>query len=343
MKKIKENKLILNLIGIIVYVIFSVMIAVGFIILPKKYNVFLLIAMLVCVGLLCLFLYCYIYKDVRKIKKIYNLYNESYINEKELINEINISPVINDIIKTLVNKLNKVNILDMTQKQSQYQALQNQINPHFLYNTLESIRSEALCSDIMSVANMAEALARFFRYTISNINKLVTVSDELRNVETYFSIQKYRFEEKIKIEYNFDYDEVKNYCIPKLCLQPIVENAICHGLEEKIGVGTVKISITATRSRLIIKVSDDGIGMSGDKMDSLNRKMIGNLLDSASETIDTSSKNGIALINVNNRIKLLFGEEYGINIYSIESMGTDVEISTPIIEDKEYEKRNFKI
>lgn len=217
------------------------------------------------------------------------------------------------------------NSFELSKRQAQYQALQNQINPHFLYNTLESIRSEALISGLGSVADMCEALATFFRYTISNQADVVTVDEELQNIKTYFYIQQYRFGSRLslKIEYEEeDVDSLVRCKLPKLTLQPIVENAIIHGIEQKLGNGTVTIKLLMTQRCLLIRISDDGVGMDPEILEKVNQRMAGNVPPG-------SGKGGIAIANVNNRIRLLFGETYGVIVYSTLGVGTDVEISLP--------------
>ena len=213
--------------------------------------------------------------------------------------------------------------LEASKRQAQYQALQNQINPHFLYNTLESIRSEAVIYGLDSVDAMCEALANYFRYTISNMENVVTVRDELENIRNYFTIQQYRFEDRLKLTVEEGEDtEALDCLLPKLTLQPIVENAIIHGLERRIGTGTVTVRLIMTESRLLIQVSDDGLGMDEETLERINH-------DIAANISGTGSRGGIAIGNVNNRIQLLFGEEYGVIVYSAKDAGTDVEISLP--------------
>lgn len=208
--------------------------------------------------------------------------------------------------------------------------MQNQINPHFLYNTLEGIRGEAITAGLDNVAQMTEALATFFRYTISNLENLVTLEDELGNIENYFIIQQYRFGERLRLQVVCDEDdraELLQCRIPKLTLQPIVENSIVHGVERKIGRGNLRIKIEGTAKRLLITVSDDGLGMEEDVLASLNRQISSTRFDYVCS--DTKREGGIALVNVNNRIKLLFGEQYGLCIYSTPGVGTDVEVTLP--------------
>lgn len=232
-------------------------------------------------------------------------------------------------------------VFDLNKRQAQYLALHNQINPHFLYNTLESIRSEALIAGLVSVSDMTEALATFFRYTISKVENLVSVEEELENCKTYFRIQQYRFGERLKLHIEYEeeeWEEIGHCRIPKLTLQPILENSIIHGTELKIGTGNLRIQFERTQKRLLIRISDDGIGMDEGTLRELNQKL---RKDSSAVSYQQSeTKGGIALVNVNNRIHLLFGEEYGMHVYSIQGNGTDVEIILPaVMRDREIKNR----
>ena len=242
----------------------------------------------------------------------------------------------------MIQLLKSEQMLNENKRQAQYLALQNQINPHFLYNTLESIRSEAMEAGMDSVVCMTEALAHFFRYTISNMENMVTLEEELDNINTYFLIQKYRFEERIglTIEYDQEEHDLLNHCLlPKLTLQPVVENSIIHGIERKMGFSTVRIVLRCTEKRLIIQVSDDGIGMQPEALDDLNRKLNQSLFESLH---NKKKKGGIALVNVNNRIHLIFGEEYGMTVYSTPGVGTDVMIELPLVTSRrELKKVDF--
>ncbi|MDC7241472.1 MAG: histidine kinase [Spirochaetales bacterium] len=230
------------------------------------------------------------------------------------------------MVERIRKLLNSRELLQAGKRQEQFLALQNQINPHFLYNTLEGIRSEALGAGVVSIAEMTEALSRFFRYTISSMDHLVSLEDELDNVQTYFLIQQYRFGKRLhlKILQNIDSSaRLSGFLVPKLILQPIVENAIIHGLERKVGEGLLTIRIEQTRENLIITISDDGVGMTRDTL----REVLELLAER--RVASSESHRGIAVLNVNNRIKLHFGEQYGICVSSVQNVGTDVEITLP--------------
>jgi two-component system sensor histidine kinase YesM len=218
-------------------------------------------------------------------------------------------------------------------KQAEIDALQSQINPHFLYNTLEAIRGQAIVEGVDEIADMTEALSAFFRYSVSQRGSIVTLEDELKSVDNYFAIQYYRFGDRFSLVKLLDDNaDLLRYQLPKLTLQPIVENAIYHGLEGRIGKGCITIRVTVTNQRLIINVVDNGIGIEKSKLDELN--------DQLSQGIEYSAENhaiasrGIAIVNVNQRIKLNFGESYGLWVYSTPDLGTDVEIGLPLIKEE---------
>ena len=168
--------------------------------------------------------------------------------------------------------LDKSELITVSKKKSEYLALQNQINPHFLYNTLEGIRAEALIAGVDSIAEMTEALATYFRYTISQVNNLVTLEEELANVENYYYIQQFRFGSKLdlRIRYDCEDEEEALMCqLPKLTLQPIVENSIYHGLRGNRSSGRIQVYVHQKYSRLYFTIYDTGKGMTENELEVL--------------------------------------------------------------------------
>ena len=217
---------------------------------------------------------------------------------------------------------------ELMETRMKFAQLQNQINPHFLYNTLENIRARAILDDNEVIADMTEALSRFFRYNISKRSDVVKLSEELDNIRTYMHIQQYRFSNKFDFQV-FVHDEqndVMNAQIPKMTLQPIVENAIFHGMEEKIGKGHIEIHIEFDERNVYLIVEDDGVGMSEEALFRLREKLAAKP-DGSWETGHGSD--GIAMRNVNNRLKLLYGSDYGITVSSEEGVGTEVSLTLP--------------
>lgn len=223
-------------------------------------------------------------------------------------------------------RLHGEEITKLRQKQSEYLALQNQINPHFLYNALEAIRADALLADCKEIAETTEALATFFRYTISNVQEYVTLSDELDNTENYFTIQRCRFGDKLSMELEMENEDLLEARMPKLILQPIVENAISHGLEGKIDNGMVRILVENSEHTLFLRVRDDGVGMEEEQVAQLNAYFSGN-----QHAVIGQHRGGIALQNVNSRIRLTFGEDYGLHIFSAVGIGTECCITMPLL------------
>lgn len=267
-------------------------------------------------------------KHFRKSEQIMNLYATGYTIQEICQLEWYPSRGTEMALKKAMELLDTGKLLKVSKKQAQYLALQNQINPHFLYNTLEGIRSEAVIAGLEVVADMTEALAKFFRYTISKVENLVTLADEIDNIRTYFSIQQFRFGERLHlhIEYPEDEADILQCYLPKLTLQPIVENAIIHGLEQKVEDGELRIIISRTSKRLMIQVSDNGIGIEKETLLRMQKALV----KTSYAYIDGRSEGGIALLNVNNRIRLLFGEEYGLVINSVKHCGTDVIVTLPV-------------
>ncbi|NLU53584.1 MAG: histidine kinase [Clostridiaceae bacterium] len=297
---------------------------------PELFTAFLLgggLLILIIAGL-----YQFVHKPYKGTSRLLKLFAQGYTMERVYDMPNPISPEITDAFNRFKELVNTTELINLSVKQSQYLALQNQINPHFLYNTLEGIRGEALSAGVTSIAQMTEALSTFFRYTISNVDRLVTLEEELENIENYCIIQQYRFGDRLSLSVEVDDEDtdwILNCRMPKLTLQPIVENSIYHGLEPKLGKGNLKIKVESTKSRLIITVSDDGLGFEEERLSILNNALNGISVDYVKP--DSEKKGGIALINVNSRIKLLFGEEYGLYIYSSPGAGTDVQITLPIL------------
>ncbi|MFA9464548.1 MAG: sensor histidine kinase [Velocimicrobium sp.] len=234
-------------------------------------------------------------------------------------------------VERCANQKNRENSAEMFNKQAELAALQSQINPHFLYNTLESIRGQALMDDNYDIAKMVEALASFFRYSISRKGELVTLRDELSNIQNYMMILRYRFNNRFSLEIYIDDEDQKayDYFIPKLILQPVVENAIFHGLEECLEGGRVSIEVIVTKTSLILTVSDNGKGMDSKALIELNQRIHLANQYREKEKEEKHRTTGIALPNIHMRIQLLFGSEYGVNVYSTLNLGTDVEITIP--------------
>ena len=272
-------------------------------------------------------------RPYRSFKKLCSEFIQGHIYQKLIDRSRLYFPLLHDVLERFDNLVSRERAIELSTRQAELLALQNQINPHFLYNTLDAIRGDALCLGVDNIADITEALSTYFHYTITNAGTLVFLTDELENVENYFMIQQYRFGDKLKMTIDIpDSPEMLLMQCPKLMLQPIVENSIIHGLETKKGVGTVNISILLTDRNVLINVSDDGVGIEENELDAINNRL--RYISLIHQTEEGGSHHGLALINVCRRIKLLFGEQYGIQVYSIRNMGTDVRITLPYIKKR---------
>lgn len=275
-----------------------------------------------------------ILEPLRAIRKKIELFNEGIIFTEIFKTLEGFSPDLDLLLLRIHTILDKDKIIENAKQQARYLALQNQINPHFLYNVLESIRSDAIMAGVPEIGKIAEALAVFFRYTTSKMESLSTLQEELANVENYFLIQKYRFDDKLELRIKLPPDDkdILKTPIPKLTLQPIVENAIKHGLEPKVEGGAVVIDLEHSDTVLYISVVDDGVGIGETELERLNEKLA--RMDAGDGSANESGKGGIALMNVNSRIRLLMGEEYGIHILSTPEIGTEVCLTLPYMFDR---------
>ncbi|HWT74008.1 MAG TPA: histidine kinase [Mobilitalea sp.] len=231
----------------------------------------------------------------------------------------------NQMLVKLDNLIKKNYIQQLEKKESEFRNLQLQINPHFLYNTLETISSIAAVKQAFVICELCEKLGENFRYSLGkNYGEFVTVMQELQHTQNYVYIQKTRFGNKFEVFYNVD-PEVENKLILRFILQPIVENAIVHGLSNIPGKGTLEISINKTEELLVIKIEDDGVGMPPEKVEEINQYI--------NDSIGSDrKKQSIGIRNVNQRIKLACGSEYGITIVSSVNHGSCFTIELPLMQ-----------
>lgn len=215
----------------------------------------------------------------------------------------------------------KVKDAELKAKEYELNLLQSQINPHFLYNTLKTAQYMAFAKDPRT-EKMIKLLIALFKTSITRGEKVVKVSEEIAHVKTYVDIQQMRFEGKIKVIYDVS-DDMLDIPVLKLTLQPIVENAIYHGLEVTDHGGTIVIEIRKMEMKLKITIRDDGAGMTEDKLKEIKARLEGK-----------TKGESIGIINVHERIKLYFGDEYGIEVDSTLGNGTTVNIYFPLLEQQ---------
>ncbi|NRF94573.1 sensor histidine kinase [Paenibacillus frigoriresistens] len=214
---------------------------------------------------------------------------------------------------------------EIREKNAQISALQSQINPHFLYNTLGSISMYAEIQGNREVVKMTNNLSKLLRYSINSHKSQVPLSLELEHVKGYMAIQQIRFEDKIQFHVNIE-PELLSYCVIRFILQPIVENSIVHGIDKGNGYGNIILTGKKQDTNMLITIQDDGAGMSAVQLQNLLDKKF----DFASSEEGTG---GHGLMNVHRRIALRYGNQYGIKIESSLKQGTTIFITLPLIED----------
>jgi two-component system sensor histidine kinase YesM len=230
----------------------------------------------------------------------------------------------NNMIQEIKNLIHLVQVEEKCKRKAEISILQAQIKPHFLYNTLDTIQwmaEEHGADDIIHVVN---ALTNLLRIGLSKGKEVIKVRDEIMHIESYLIIQKVRYEDKLDYEINIP-EELMNLEVIKLILQPIVENAIYHGIKEKRGKGKITIEGKVIDNKLCFTITDNGKGITQDKLKHINKILNGKS--------PVKINIGFGIYNVNERIRLSYGEEFGIVFYSTEDIGTKVEIWHPVINE----------
>lgn len=240
------------------------------------------------------------------------------------------APTVHDEVGELIETYNymtgRINELLEKQKETaeelriaEFNSLQAQINPHFLYNTMDMIHWMARKGETAAISNAVQRLAKFYKLTLSHKSNFMSICEELEHVSTYVDLQNMRFKNAIDFVVDVP-DELLHYNIPKLTFQPIVENAIIHGiLEKEKKEGTIVITGWREGEDIILLVSDDGVGISREKLAGI---LTGQRDCSAGGT-------NIAVYNIHKRLKLLYGENYGLCYSSVPGQGTEVRIKLP--------------
>ena len=210
-------------------------------------------------------------------------------------------------------------------RKTELKALQAQINPHFLYNTLDSIAWMCERGRNADAVNMVHALARLFRISISKGHELIPIAKEIEHAESYLQIQKYRYKNQFTYEFDVDPDCLDYYC-NKITLQPIIENSINHGLDLLVEEGYIRVEVCQDGDDVLFRVQDNGVGMSPEQVAAILEQ-------------DPEDRTGIGIRNVNDRLRIYFGPPYGLHITSELDVGTCVEIRMPKVREGDYEAK----
>ena len=245
--------------------------------------------------------------------------NLQIVADQSDIEEINsLSYSFNQLIQKIDNLLKQIKEDAKLQRQSEIKVLQAQINPHFLYNTLDALNWKALQHQDAEMTTLIRSLCDFYRISLSNGDEFIPIKDEIKHVECYLKIQSIRFKNQFTYDLEVEPHLLSMYCL-KILLQPLIENAITHGLRPLDHPGEIHIRIFTQENNIIMTVEDNGVGMS-DQM-----------LDEVKNGLSNQALHKYGLYNINQRIRLTYGETYGIHIQSQLNSGTKVTVTIPQI------------
>lgn len=231
--------------------------------------------------------------------------------------------MLSDSLNAMIDKINElldqVTTEQIRLRKAEFELLQAQINPHFLYNTLDTIVWLAEAGDQKRVVSMVGNLSDFFRTSLNQGKDIIPIREELAHVRSYLEIQQVRYQDILRYEITVP-EDLYEYKIPKITIQPLVENALYHGIKNKRGQGTITITGERSENGFVLYVRDNGIGMIQERLNEVRAGI---------QKLSYTGKEIYGLYNVNERIRLNFGETYGISIESTYGEGTCVSISLP--------------
>lgn len=239
----------------------------------------------------------------------------------------NLGRSFNSMIRQIEQLIDEVYYEQQKKRRAQLRTLEEQIKPHFLYNTLDTIIWLAKEKEAFEVVNLVEALTNMYRIALSKGKSHISIKEELQHVSAYLFIQQTRYSDKMIYSINID-EHFMNYNIPKLILQPLVENSIYHGIKEKRGKGEITISAIETCKTLTIRVADTGAGIKKEKLEEINKLLFEN----------NKTPDSFGIFYVNEKLKLEYGNDFGILISSEEGKYTNVDVLLPIIRSTICEK-----
>lgn len=293
----------------------------------KHATIFFILIMILSAIFLTSFVGKYISKPFEKMaeqmrtinRKSLVLYNETSGPEEMKI----LHNGFKELLLRIQTLMDQIQLEQEEKRQLEFAVMHAQINPHFLYNTLYSIKGLCDMGLNKDASQMVSALSSFFRIGISKGKEIISIKEEIEHIEHYLFIQEMRYGDDFSYEVNVE-EDILSYNIIKLSLQPLIENAIYHGVKQRRGQGKINIKGYQTESTIVLEVSDNGNGIEKEKLAEISRE-----LDASFK--EKKSFIGIGLKSVNERIKIHFGQEYGLNISSKPGQGTVVSILIPKI------------
>ncbi|MBC8059828.1 MAG: sensor histidine kinase [Clostridiaceae bacterium] len=290
------------------------------------YSILIAIITLLIAEILAIFFTRSIVKPIAKLKRLMKkteegnfdvVFNSKYNDE---IGEL--GNAFNNMVREIKNLINLVQIEGKKKRKAEISILHAQIKPHFIYNTLDTIQWMAQEHEAQDIVDLVGNLTNLLRIGLSAGAEIIKIPQEIKHVESYLMIQKIRYEDKLNYEINIK-AEILGFSVIKLILQPLIENAIYHGIKEKRGSGYIKISGEIKDEKVYFNIEDNGIGIKEEKLKEINEMLKGKTSNNAVV--------GYGIFNVNEKIKLTYGEEFGLEYYSIYGQGTTVTVAHPII------------
>lgn len=233
-----------------------------------------------------------------------------------------LSGSVNDMTVHLEAMVNKIKEDESKMRHAELRLLQEQINPHFLYNTLDTIVWLIESNSVDEAVDMVVSLSQFFRLVLSHGAEYISIREEEQHIRNYLKIQQVRYHDILDYEIDID-PAIYSYRILKLTLQPLVENALYHGIKYKRAMGKITITGNMQEKRIVLIVQDNGVGMDPDKLAHLRREI---------ERPCKDTEGGFGLANVNERIRMYFGDYYGMQIDSVQGQGTTVTVTIPALQ-----------
>lgn len=237
-----------------------------------------------------------------------------------------LSHTFNQMVMDMNSLVNTVYEQKVMKQEAQMKSLQMQINPHFLYNTLDTINWMARIRHVDEIGDMVAALSNMMRYSLEK-KSFVRLGEEVKSLKDYIAIQNYRYRDKMVAEIEID-ESLMSLYIPRLLIQPILENAIVHGIEEKLDKGHILVAARREDEELYIQIMDDGVGMTEETMSHILRE---------DYSMKKSGHTSIGVVNVNRRIQMIYGKNYGLLVQSVLGAGTKITIHIPAREEEQEE------
>ncbi|MSS09304.1 sensor histidine kinase [Clostridium sp. WB02_MRS01] len=237
-----------------------------------------------------------------------------------------LSHTFNQMVMDMNSLVNTVYEQKVMKQEAQMKSLQMQINPHFLYNTLDTINWMARIRHVDEIGDMVAALSNMMRYSLEK-KSFVRLGEEVKSLKDYIAIQNYRYQDKMVAEIEID-ESLMSLYIPRLLIQPILENAIVHGIEEKLDKGHILVAARREDEDLYIQIMDDGVGMTEETMSHILRE---------DYSMKKSGHTSIGVVNVNRRIQMIYGKDYGLLVQSVLGAGTKITIHIPAREEEQEE------